>query len=456
VGVVVAFALVATAIGGVVILRSNQGHNYPSAWDPRVLELVSFVERERGLDFKHPVYLDFLDPEAFEELVRTDESELTPEDRKAIEDSAAVLRALGLIGSDVDLFASQNDLSGDGTLAYYDFNDERVRVRGTEITPALRLTLAHELTHALQDQHFDLSRIQTLDDSSAEMLHGLAEGDANRIEAAYRETLRDDERDQVDTAHAADLAQFDVTRFPAVLTALNAAPYSLGEPLVSIIYEVNGQKGLDDAFRDPPKAEEPLLDPLGYVAGDTPESVPEVKVADGEEELDSGEFGAFGLYLVLAHRLDGKRALTVATGWGGDSYVAYRAEGRVCVRATFVGDDPAATAGLLSGLRDWARAMPAGAANVQSVEGRVALTSCEPSGVVVVPDDVTVDRLLGLPATRSALALGAVSQGADIRLARCYSEGVINALTIDQLLSSDIDAATTARIQAVATTCRKS
>ena len=50
-------------------------------------------------------------------------------------------------------------VSDGGTLAFYDPTDERVRVRGTEMTVGLEVTLVHELTHALQDQHFDLERL---------------------------------------------------------------------------------------------------------------------------------------------------------------------------------------------------------------------------------------------------------------------------------------------------------
>ena len=50
---------------------------------------------------------------------------------------------------------------GSDTLAFYDPRTQDVYVRGTDTTaPATRVTLAHELTHALQDQHFDLRALQ--------------------------------------------------------------------------------------------------------------------------------------------------------------------------------------------------------------------------------------------------------------------------------------------------------
>jgi hypothetical protein len=60
-----------------------------------------------------------------------------------------------------------------------------VFVRGDELTPAVRVTLAHELTHVLQDQHFDLQRLDEPDFEEHEGLRAMAEGDAGRIEDIY-------------------------------------------------------------------------------------------------------------------------------------------------------------------------------------------------------------------------------------------------------------------------------
>ena len=39
---------------------TDDGPGHPDEWDPRVADLAAFVEDERGLDFDHPVYVDFL------------------------------------------------------------------------------------------------------------------------------------------------------------------------------------------------------------------------------------------------------------------------------------------------------------------------------------------------------------------------------------------------------------
>ena len=46
-------------------------------WDPRVQDLVRFVEAERGLTFEHPVPVDFLTPEQFRDELTTEAADIT-------------------------------------------------------------------------------------------------------------------------------------------------------------------------------------------------------------------------------------------------------------------------------------------------------------------------------------------------------------------------------------------
>jgi hypothetical protein len=143
-------------IGVLALVVKARGDDYPSSWDPRVADLVGFVERARGHDFRHPVPVSFLTDEEYGARTRTDSATLTDEDRESIAQDEAIFRALGLIDADVDLLEAQNDLTDAGTLAFYDPAEEEIVVRGNELTPDLRVTLVHELTHTLQDQTFPI------------------------------------------------------------------------------------------------------------------------------------------------------------------------------------------------------------------------------------------------------------------------------------------------------------
>src|SRR5207249_360209 len=101
-----------------------------------------------------PVFVDFLDAQAYSDRSRTDETKLTDEDKKQLSAFDGEFRALGLSNTKIDLLDQVNKLQDTGTLAFYDPETERVTIRGTEMTVDLKVTLAHEFTHVLQDQHF--------------------------------------------------------------------------------------------------------------------------------------------------------------------------------------------------------------------------------------------------------------------------------------------------------------
>jgi hypothetical protein len=77
--------------------------SYPDAWDPRVVPLVQYVERERGFTFEHPVHIDFLTPSEYSERTRADEGSLGAEDVEDVDQGEGLLRAMGLITNDVGL-----------------------------------------------------------------------------------------------------------------------------------------------------------------------------------------------------------------------------------------------------------------------------------------------------------------------------------------------------------------
>lgn len=68
----------------------NRGPDHPDEWDSRVDDLVEFVEDERGLEFEHPVYIDFLSEEDFEKEVTSEEPDLTDEEKEALDKDEAV------------------------------------------------------------------------------------------------------------------------------------------------------------------------------------------------------------------------------------------------------------------------------------------------------------------------------------------------------------------------------
>jgi len=317
-----------------------------SPLDVLVRQLQGFVERERGLSFKAPVKVSILDDAAFRAKVTA----IDDEDRKEIEKAQAILRAMGLLGRDVDLVKAVQDFGGAGIAGIYDPETDELAVRGGELTPSVRVTLAHELTHALEDQQFNLGR-KDLGDEADYGFAALVEGSALRVEDAYLRSLSADERAR---ARKEEGVQADKIpdNLPPVVSFAFGFPYAYGPDVVSAVLKAGGNARLDAAYGNPPASTEQVIDPRRYLVGDQPRTVP-VPRAEGAA-FDDGEIGQFFLFLMLRSELSDDAARDAAEGWGGDRYVAWRDGDRTCVRMDFVMDNPSENDELVKALRDWA------------------------------------------------------------------------------------------------------
>ncbi|HEV2809508.1 MAG TPA: hypothetical protein VGV93_03815 [Acidimicrobiales bacterium] len=427
---------VAIVLGAGILAALVNEPRFPDEWDPRVAGLADYVAGERGLAFEHPVHVDFLSEEDFRRTVTSEDAQLTVEDRAELEQGAAFLRATGLASGDVDLLNSANELSGEATLAYYDPAVERVTVRGTELSVGVQATLVHELTHVLQDQHFDLERLGQLPtDGENNAFLAVIEGDALRIEAEWAAQLGRQDREalmseRTETAGGVELGE-DV---PGALVALFSSPYVLGEPFVSVVLDEQAEEGINKALRTPPRTEEQLLDPYVYLAGDEPLTVGRPAVDEGDEVSEEGDFGALTWFLLLAEHLDSRQALRATDGWGGDSYVAFDRDDRACVRSAFRGDTPADTNEMATALEQWSSSVPANDASVSRRGDDVVLESCDPGTDGKADGGGGAEQALLYPVTRTYFTLGALQSGADQALARCIGTQFVLGLTTAELL----------------------
>ncbi|HEX5086919.1 MAG TPA: hypothetical protein VFV89_03865 [Nocardioides sp.] len=457
--VVVALAVVAaaSAVVGVAHYRSGpSGPPHPSTWDPRVQKYVDFVEKKRGLTFKHPVYVDFLSDAAFEKQVTADRDELSDDDLEKLDQYAGTLRALGLVDGDVDLFDEQNELRGTGVIGFYSYDDERLRIRGTEITPAVESTIVHELTHAVQDQNLDLGqRFAELDrsddanaSSAAQGFGALVEGDARRIEGLWRDQLSGSERAALDKEQKKGQKGFEkrAKNIPEVLVTMMAAPYDLGQALLAVAVQQGGDGAVDGLFRSPPRTDEQQLDPWTMLADHQGVlTVPEPEVPSGAKAFDEGSFGAISWLMVLSERLPAAQALTAVDGWGGDSYAAYQQDGVSCVSVGYRGDTPADLAQMNSALRTWVAKGPKKSAGVSKQDQTLVFHSCDPGKGAPKVASGRSQGALRLALTRTYLSLQLLKAGLDVGVARCGADRLVHELTPAQLNGRHLDKQTLLR-----------
>jgi hypothetical protein len=374
----------------------------PARWDPRIRELVRFVEESRGLKFEHPIPVEFLDDAAFEKAVVTDDADLTKEDRALDRQYSGDLRALGLVGPDFDFTAASNALDAQGVVGFYDHDTKKMVIRGQDLGDTdVRVTVVHELTHALQDQHFGLTKLQNATESSSGdfALTTLVEGDAVWVEEDYVATLPQAEQDAYYAAvgvSAADSPGGSSGATPEVGSAADvspildhffSAPYDLGYWFVDYLRRSGfrggglgaggSTKAVDRALRHPPPSDEQVLDPVAFLEHEHPLAPRAPKLEAGETKRGtSDELGALTLYFLLASRLDPRTALAAVTGWDGDTYVGFTRDGEPCIRAAIATDDPREARELTGALEQWTAKGPAGAASVERKGADVELDAC--------------------------------------------------------------------------------
>lgn len=339
--------------------------------DAALAGLAAFVERERGLEFREPVLVELLDDDAFEARLLED----FEEDAEELADDAEELIALGFVDRGTDLAAELRTLLGVGVLGFYDPETDELVVRGAELTPYTRQTVVHELTHALDDQWFDLDRPE-YDDRTDEVSFGftvVVEGSATRVESAYEASLTPDERAALRREETAFALDADVSGIPLILLQLISAPYELGEDFVDEVVATGGDEALAEALTEPPVTSEQVIEFDAYEAREPARPVAPPPVEG--EQIGEGVFGQVMLEFLLDPVLGMGRSAQVAEGWAGDWYVLWRAGDRSCVRIDLAGETDPALAEVEEALRAWARTVP-DARIERPAPDLVRLTSC--------------------------------------------------------------------------------
>lgn len=342
--------------------------------DATVAELSTFVEKQRGLTYKSPVKAKLASDDEFNQELLKDFDKDTAEFSK----ETTIFEALGMMPAGTDVAAALKKLLSGGVLGFYDPETDELYVRGTALTPYVKETLVHELTHALDDQHFDLDR-NAYDERKDEIGFGfsaLAEGNARRVEQAWRTQLSPADAAARDREELEFGKGMDLRGVPEIFLVLLQAPYELGETFVDQLVRDKGQAGLDAAFGTPPDTSEQVMHTKKYETGEKRVEVTPPP-ADGPIEAD-GVFGEFLLGMLLASA--STDADVAAAGWGGDWYVTWKdAQRGTCARLAVQTDTVRDLDELLAALQEWQqKANPEAEISTlgpQSVE----VESCTPS-----------------------------------------------------------------------------
>ncbi|MGH8974692.1 MAG: hypothetical protein ACRD0C_16010 [Acidimicrobiia bacterium] len=316
--------------------------------------LSAFVEKERGLKFKSPVAATVLDEAAFKAHLA--ERRLAPAEAEARQ-AQGMLKALGFIAPNVDLAAQVKRLSTGSATAFYDAATNELFVKAGSATAFARKILVHELTNALDDQHFELDRpaLEGAVSEAGASFEAIAQGIAARVEERYVAALSSADKQSVETEQRR-LAALIPRDIPQYVLVSFGFPFTAGLRMANTLASAGGQGRLNTALQAPPASTEQVLRPEKYTAGEAPRALP-APAADGAVVMQ-GSLGQLNLSLMLAEVLEAGYAEGAADGWGGDSYVAWQNGGQTCVRLAIDMDTAEENAELGEALADWAAERP--------------------------------------------------------------------------------------------------
>ncbi|MGB8857934.1 MAG: hypothetical protein WCC60_01695 [Ilumatobacteraceae bacterium] len=411
--------------GGVAVLfrdrlfPSSGGPAYPKEWDPRVADLATFVAGERDLSWVHPVFVDFLTEAEFVALFDPSTTQPTAEATAAAASRSLLYNAFGLAG-DYDATQGEASVSAVTTLGFYSVDTDRVYVRGDQLTPAVQVVLAHELTHALQAQHFDLS-VEGADDLE---LRAIVEADALRVENVYRATLPAVDRAAADEGNSlAPEAEADLDGVPWAVVEERYAPYVLGPTLVADVFATDGNSGVDSLIRTPP-TEEVLLNP--WLKGTEQREEPvTVTVPDGATVIDEPQaLSELDMLLMLDAWLPWRQARNALEGWAGGGYASYDQDGKVCFTASASFDQSGDL--FAKAITDWAAAAGSTAVPVVIVND-VTFEACARGATAAEPEKPVISPLQALSLEHDVIALAGSGASQDkIDKYRCFAGTMID------------------------------
>jgi hypothetical protein len=300
-------------------------------------ELLTKVSELRGLKVLRPVKSGVKSRAEIEQtVVRAFDESSTPEE---IETSRKTMTAFGLLPKDFAFREFMVRLLTEQVAGFYEPKTKEFFLADWNSIEAQKMVMAHELTHVLQDQHFDLRRFEKWPDGDGDRemaIHALIEGDATALMVEY--TIKP--------------FGLDVTRLPLSalkdmssqtggqadgMAVLASAPRAIREALIfpyahglifaqSVIKE-RGWAGVSRAFAELPDSTEQVMHPHKYLAREKPVKVELADLAPllgkGWKRIDADVSGEYGYYLALAEFIPKENAEAAAAGWGGDQYALY-------------------------------------------------------------------------------------------------------------------------------------
>jgi hypothetical protein len=343
-------------------------------------QILAFASKDTLFPIKHEVKRRLVGRDEVESYVVKHTSE--DEDAKRLRRSELVLKKFGLLPRKFDLGTFLVALLKEQVAGYYDPKTKTVNLLDWLGAEQQKPVLAHELTHALQDQSFNLDKYMKPadtdlakkkevtaqdieDDEVSTTRQAVVEGQAMVVLVDYMLeptglSLKDSPQVVQSLKDGMLTGTPDSVEFhnaPIYMKEALTFPYRYGIDFIAELLVKGGKdKAFADLFRNPPRTTRQIMEPQTYLAGEhlAPMPIPDLRqIFKNYERFDVGAVGEFDVAVLIDQYVGTKLSDKMYPHWRGGYYYAVRLK-----------KDPTAALGLLYASR-WSS--PEKAANFAAI-----------------------------------------------------------------------------------------
>ena len=303
-------------------------------------EVLAQMSKLLNLPIKEPLKKTLRSKQEIRDyLIREEKEDKTDAERYA---DTKTLEAFGLIPKDFPLDSFMLDVLTDQVAGLYDPKAKEFYIADWISADEQKTVMAHELTHALEDQSFHIDpwiKAARPNDDAELARDSVSEGTA--LAAMFDYSLQDqsmsvrDIPDMTVMIRSGAVAEMDkdplLAKAPTYIRDELLFPYLAGTGFSQQFLKAHtGWKDLKILFDNPPVSTQQILHPELYLTGVKPEKVtlPELKgiVPEDWKLLEANVLGEFGIDEVLKQFLGQGRADTLSPAWVGDRYAVFESE----------------------------------------------------------------------------------------------------------------------------------
>ncbi|MGH9584496.1 MAG: hypothetical protein ACRD4O_16355 [Bryobacteraceae bacterium] len=298
----------------------------------QIASIVNSLSAISGLEEEHPVRYGRMDKAHLRQfLAKRIKKSIKPYEIRADE---LALKMFGLVPRNFDLKKSTLDLLTEQAAAFYDYDTKKLYLLNSDPPEDETTTLAHELAHALADQHFNLGRFIDEEPSNddEDLAHtSVVEGEASWLMIAYDLKLAGDPpvptpemlKSVLDSNEDSSDDYPILKSSPLYIQQSLLFPYTEGALFFNAVFKRVGKQAFTAVFTNPPVDSAQVMQPEKYFLHSAPlrPRLPKLDVPGGSKKVAGGVFGEFDHEMLMRQYLGEAEARALSPHLLGGTYV---------------------------------------------------------------------------------------------------------------------------------------